>query len=86
MVQRLPYKISLGNFTIKSGDNHLQRPVGGGVVESGALKIGKTQTTLTNNTATGQYLVTNLETFGYGQGPTEGQVDILNADTSALQT
>ena len=75
VVQRLPYEISLGNFTIKWGDNHLQRPVGGGVVESGALKNGKTvQTNLTNNTATGQYLVTNLETFGYGQGPTGGKL------------
>jgi alkaline phosphatase D len=73
LVQRLPYEISLANFTVKAGDNHLLRPVGGGVVESGALKSGKTvQTNLTNNTATGQYLVTNLETFGYGQGPTGG--------------
>lgn len=73
LVQRLPYEISLANFTVKSGANCLQRPVAGGVVESGALKSGKTVVTnITNNTLTGQYLVTNLETFGYGQGPNGG--------------
>lgn len=70
LVQRLPYEISLANFTVLNGANALQRPVGGGVVESGALKVGQTiMTNITNNTATGGYLVTNLETFGYGQGP-----------------
>lgn len=70
LVQRLPYEISLANFTVLSGANALQRPVGGGVVESGALKSGMTRmTNITNNTMNGQYLVTDLQTFGYNQGP-----------------
>ena len=70
LVQRLPYEISLANFTVLSGANALQRPVAGGQVESGALKSGKTvQTNRSNDTTTGQYLVTDLWTFGYGQGP-----------------
>lgn len=49
---RLPYEVSLDNFTIEWRYNHLQRPVGG-VVESGALKNANTvQTNLTNNTTT----------------------------------
>ena len=70
LVQRLPYEISLANFTVHAGANALQRPVGGGVVESGALKGGIVKmTNLTNNTMDGSYLVTNLASFGYGQGP-----------------
>jgi len=70
LVQRLPYETSIANFTVLHGANALQRPVGGGVVESGALKNGLTRVTnITNNTLTGKYLVTDLETFGYGQGP-----------------
>ena len=70
VVQRLPYEISVANFTVIAGANALQRPVGGGVVESGALKNGITRmTNITNNTLTGQYIVTDLETFGYNQGP-----------------
>lgn len=70
LVQRLPYEISIANFTIKNGANALQRPVAGGVVESGALKNGQTLiTNITNNTLTGQYVITDLSTFGYGQSP-----------------
>ena len=70
LVQQLPYEVSLGNFTVLSGANALQRPVGGGVVASGALKNGQTVVSnISNNTVTGQYVVTNLESFGYGQGP-----------------
>ena len=70
LVQRLPYEISLANFTVVNGANALQRPVGGGTVESGALKMGQTMmTNITNNTSTGQYLVTDLYSFGYEQGP-----------------
>ncbi|KAK5939260.1 hypothetical protein PMZ80_008563 [Knufia obscura] len=70
IVQRLPYEISLANFTVMAGAGALQRPVGGGVVESGALKNGMTvMTNMTRNTLTGEYLVTDLETFGYEQGP-----------------
>jgi alkaline phosphatase D len=55
-------EISLANFTVKSGENRLQRPVGGGIVESGSLKGGLvTQTNITNNTATGQYRITGAK-------------------------
>lgn len=70
VVQRLPYEISIANFTILNGANALQRPVAGGLVESGSLKNGITRmTNVTNNTVTGQYFVTDLESFGYKQGP-----------------
>jgi alkaline phosphatase D len=42
VVTRNPWEISLANFTVKSGENRLSRPVGGGHVESGALKGGST--------------------------------------------
>jgi alkaline phosphatase D len=52
-------EISIANFTVKSGENRLQRPVGGGIVESGSLKGGVVrQTNITNNTLTGQYRIT----------------------------
>ena len=60
IVNRNPDEISLANFTVLSGANALQRnPVpGGGVVENGALKGGKTvQTNATNDTATGRYFI-----------------------------
>ncbi|KAF2767374.1 hypothetical protein EJ03DRAFT_329273 [Teratosphaeria nubilosa] len=58
IITRNPYEISLANFTVKSGANRLQRPIAGGVAESGSLKGGRiTQTNITNNTATGQYFV-----------------------------
>lgn len=70
LVQRLPYEVSLANFTILNGANAVQRPVAGGLVESGALKGGVTRmTNMTNNTVTGRYFVTDLESFGYRQGP-----------------
>jgi alkaline phosphatase D len=68
LVQRTPYEVSLANFTVKANENHLQRPVAGGIVASGALKNGKTvQLNVTNNTLTGKYSVQNVATFGYGQ-------------------
>jgi alkaline phosphatase D len=49
-------------------ENYLQRPVAGGIVESGALKTGKTvMTNIANNTLTGKYSVQNVATFGYNQ-------------------
>lgn len=58
---RNPYEISLANFTVKHNANHLQRPVGGGSVQSGVLKDGKTAlTNLTLDTSTGKYLYTNF--------------------------
>ena len=55
-------EISLANFTVLSGANALQRSgksiVGGGVVENGALKGGKTVgTNVTTDTATGKVFV-----------------------------
>ena len=63
IVTQNPYEISLANFTVQSGENKLQRDptVGGGVVENGALKGGKTVgTNLTHNVANGSYFVSNF--------------------------
>jgi alkaline phosphatase D len=58
IINRNPDEISLANFTVKSGANKLQRPVAGGIVESGALKLGQVkQTNATNNTETGVWFV-----------------------------
>lgn len=40
-----PLEIPLANFTVKSGENKLSRPVGGGVAESGSLKGGEIKQT-----------------------------------------
>lgn len=61
IVNRNPYEISLANFTVKSGENRLQREIAGGRVESGSLKGGQvTQTNLTNNTETGVWFVSHF--------------------------
>lgn len=58
VVSRNPYEISLANFTVKSGENRLSRPISGGIAESGSLKGGQVQqTNITNNTETGQYFI-----------------------------
>ena len=58
IVNRNGWEISLANFTVKSGENKLQRPVGGGVVESGSLKGGKTvQTNVTVDTNNGTWFI-----------------------------
>lgn len=62
IINRNPNEISLANFTVLSGANALQRnpSPGGGVVENGALKGGKTVgTNFTRNTETGKYFVSN---------------------------
>ncbi|GAB7359940.1 hypothetical protein MBLNU230_g7465t1 [Neophaeotheca triangularis] len=60
VINRNPNEISLANFTVKSGENRLQRPVAGGVVESGALKGGDVrQTNATNATDTGLYFISH---------------------------
>ena len=52
LITQNPYEISLANFTVKAGANALSRPVAGGVVESGALKLGTVkQTNITNDTS-----------------------------------
>jgi alkaline phosphatase D len=61
VVTRNPYEISLANFTVKSGDNHLSRPIADGIAESGSLKGGNIQqTNLTNNTETGQWFISHF--------------------------
>jgi alkaline phosphatase D len=58
---RNPFEVSLANFTVKAGANHLQRNVAGGSVESGALQRGNTvPTNLTLNTQTGTWNVTGF--------------------------
>ncbi|KAL9130421.1 MAG: hypothetical protein Q9217_001388 [Psora testacea] len=62
VVNRNPNEISLANFTVLSGANALQRnpSPAGGIVENGALKLGKTvQTNATNNTETGIFFISN---------------------------
>jgi alkaline phosphatase D len=64
VVSRNGWEIPIANFTVKTGENKLQRPVGGGVVESGSLKRGKTvQTNATHDTGNGTWFVSqaNLE-------------------------
>ncbi|KAI1814111.1 alkaline phosphatase-like protein [Poronia punctata] len=51
VASRNPWDLPLANFSVLSGENKLARPVGGGSVESGALRGGKTKpTNLTLNT------------------------------------
>lgn len=58
---RNPFEVSLANFTVKVGANHLQRNIANGSVESGALQRGKTMpTNLTLNTETGTWNVTGF--------------------------
>jgi len=64
IINRNPYEISLANFTVKRDANMLQRPIAGGVVESGALKVGRVmQTNNTNNTASGAWFVPSPDQF-----------------------
>lgn len=59
---RNPFEISLANFTVKAGSNHLERNVANGTVEAGALQRGNVkQTNLTLNTDTGTWNVTKFE-------------------------
>ncbi|KAF2669381.1 hypothetical protein BT63DRAFT_259970 [Microthyrium microscopicum] len=61
IVTRNPYEIPIANFTVKSGENKIQRPVGGGTVFSGALKTGTTKIqNITHNTINNTWLVTNF--------------------------
>lgn len=62
--QRQGYEVALANFTVRAGENALHRSCGttavGAVVESGSLKGGRvSQTNLTLDTATGEYLFFN---------------------------
>ncbi|KAI1828057.1 alkaline phosphatase-like protein [Xylaria intraflava] len=56
VASRNPWDLPLANFTVLSGENKLARPVGGGSVEAGALRGGKTKpTNLTLNTDTWEW-------------------------------
>ncbi|KAG6006996.1 hypothetical protein E4U21_006516 [Claviceps maximensis] len=56
------WDIPLANFTVFAGVNHLERPLGGGVAESGALRDGKIKhTNLTLNTNSGRWKVIGFE-------------------------
>ena len=62
MATRNPFEVSLANFTVQAGANHLDRNVAGGSVESGALQRGKTvPTNLTLNTEAGTWNVTGFD-------------------------
>lgn len=59
---RNPFEISLANFTVRAGENRLQRNVANGSVESGALQRGDVkQTNLTLDTETGTWNVTMFD-------------------------
>lgn len=63
---RNAYEVSLANFTIAAGANHIARPVGGGVVEAGAVKMGLGEVRGTNATVdreTGEWSVHAFETM-----------------------
>ncbi|KAJ8099641.1 alkaline phosphatase [Lipomyces tetrasporus] len=56
------WEIPLANFTVKAGDNHLARPVGGGRVEAGYIQFGElAHSNLTLNTATGEWEVIGFD-------------------------
>lgn len=58
VVSRQGWEIPIANFTVNAGANKLQRPVGGGVVESGSLKGGQTtQTNMTIDTSNSTWFV-----------------------------
>ncbi len=62
VVTRNPFEISVANFTVRSGENRLSRPVGGGVVESGVLKGGRrVPTNITFDTEEGGFFVGSFE-------------------------
>ncbi|KAL1960530.1 hypothetical protein VTO42DRAFT_7109 [Malbranchea cinnamomea] len=62
VASRNGWDIPLANFTVKSGENHLARPVAGGRVESGYLQGGEVKhTNLTLNTETGEWKVIGFD-------------------------
>ncbi|KAF2148570.1 phosphodiesterase/alkaline phosphatase D precursor [Myriangium duriaei CBS 260.36] len=58
IVTRNSGEISLANFTVKAGDNRLQRPISNGRAESGGIKGGQVvQTNVTLDTGNGTWSV-----------------------------
>ncbi|CAO2650941.1 Nn.00g092380.m01.CDS01 [Neocucurbitaria sp. VM-36] len=63
---RNAFEISLANFTVVAGANHIARPIGGGVVEAGAVKEGQGEvrsTNLTKDLETGEWMVHAFDTM-----------------------
>ena len=63
---RNAYEISLANFTVHSRANRVARPIGGGVVEAGAIKQGQGEvlsTNVTQDLQTGEWLVHAFDTM-----------------------
>lgn len=59
---RNPYEVSLANFTVPAGQNHLSRPIAGGSIYSGATKEKEYfPSNLTLNTETGEWLVKGFD-------------------------
>lgn len=64
VAERVPYELSMANFTVISGENRLQRPVSSGRAESGSLRGGDiVSTNLTRNTETGEWAVVSYDTM-----------------------
>ena len=62
VVTRNGWEIPIANFTVLAGENRLQRPVAGGVVESGSLKFGKVvQNNVTLDTNNGTWFVSHAD-------------------------
>ncbi|KAL7629295.1 hypothetical protein AAE478_000815 [Parahypoxylon ruwenzoriense] len=62
VASRNSWDLPLANFTVVAGENKLARPVGGGTVEAGFLKGGKTTpTNITLNTDTWKWDVVGFE-------------------------
>ncbi|POS70394.1 PhoD-like phosphatase [Diaporthe helianthi] len=58
VANRNGWEIPIANFTVEAGANKLQRPVAGGLVESGSLKGGETrQTNITVDTNNGTWFI-----------------------------
>ncbi|KAH7090398.1 PhoD-like phosphatase-domain-containing protein [Paraphoma chrysanthemicola] len=63
---RNAFEISLANFTVAAGANHIARPIGGGVVEAGAIQEGQGEvkgTNVTVDTKTGEWSVHAFDTM-----------------------
>ncbi|KAF4589179.1 hypothetical protein GQ602_003068 [Ophiocordyceps camponoti-floridani] len=68
---RNAWDLPLANFTVVAGQNHIQRPVAGGRVESGAVRNGAVRhTNYTLNTMTGEW-----KTIGFDRMYLRGEGD-----------
>lgn len=62
MATRNAWELPLANFTVLDGESHLQRPIGGGAAESGALRFGEVKhTNMTLNTEMKKWEVLGFE-------------------------